>query len=118
MLTYYGTKKVLAEPQSKDGVLGYKVVYEDGYESWSPKQVFEGAYQATDKLSFEHAFRAMKEGHSVSRWNAPYCIRLQVPDEHSKMQHPYIYMDPGNSNYSPWIPSYLDLFATDWRIAE
>lgn len=24
---------------------GYKVVYEDGYESWSPKYVFESAYK-------------------------------------------------------------------------
>jgi len=28
----------------KDGVEGYKVVYQDGYESWSPKDVFERAY--------------------------------------------------------------------------
>ena len=24
---------------------GYKVVYPDGYESWSPKEVFEAAYR-------------------------------------------------------------------------
>ena len=27
---------------------GYKVVYEDGYESWSPKDVFEKAYKVAD----------------------------------------------------------------------
>ena len=27
---------------------GYKVVYEDGYESWSPKDVFEKAYHVAD----------------------------------------------------------------------
>lgn len=27
---------------------GYKVVYEDGYESWSPKEVFEKAYLKVD----------------------------------------------------------------------
>ena len=40
----------------KDGVVprvmnredGYKVVYEDGYESWSPKDVFEKAYKVAD----------------------------------------------------------------------
>lgn len=26
-------------------VLGYKVIYEDGYISWSPKDVFEKAYK-------------------------------------------------------------------------
>ena len=25
--------------------VGYKVVYEDGYESWSPKDVFERCYR-------------------------------------------------------------------------
>ncbi len=28
---------------------GYKVVYEDGYESWSPKEVFEKAYKRFDE---------------------------------------------------------------------
>lgn len=34
-----------ATPKSMDPVeYGYKVVYPDGYESWSPKEVFEKAY--------------------------------------------------------------------------
>jgi len=42
---YVGTKIILAEPQTKDGKDGYKVVYPDGYISWSPKDVFENAYR-------------------------------------------------------------------------
>ena len=45
MKQYLGTKTVMAEPQEKDGKAGYKVVYEDGYVSWSPKEVFEKAYR-------------------------------------------------------------------------
>jgi len=68
MKTYIGTKVVQAEPalritgpwgvksivpvasepviQPGDKVEeGYKVVYKDGYESWSPKEVFEEAYR-------------------------------------------------------------------------
>ena len=41
---YIGVKRLIAEPQEKDGKPGYHVVYEDGYESWSPKDVFERAY--------------------------------------------------------------------------
>lgn len=53
MKQYIGTKIVQAEPQElryrneagedirEDG---YRVVYRDGYESWSPKDVFEEAY--------------------------------------------------------------------------
>lgn len=62
---YIGTKIVLAEPMdgmtftmtvraSPDVVTmwpdspsapGYLVVYEDGYRSWSPREVFERAYR-------------------------------------------------------------------------
>ena len=66
MERYVGTKIVLAEPMNKakaafEGLLrdsgvvtiesdgsspaGYKVVYEDGYMSWSPKETFERAYR-------------------------------------------------------------------------
>lgn len=64
MERYIGTKIVLAEPMEQATALlngftrgmttveadgsspaGYKVVYEDGYTSWSPKEVFERAYR-------------------------------------------------------------------------
>ncbi len=64
MKVYIGTKIIQAEPMEKaqfsmhiralDGVVidstghsenGYKVVYSDGYVSWSPKDVFEKAYR-------------------------------------------------------------------------
>lgn len=44
MKQYIGIKAVQAEPCIKDGKEGYKVVYADGYESWSPKDVFEASY--------------------------------------------------------------------------
>lgn len=64
MKKYIGTKTVSAAPAwridgvvyLKDGVVprsmnredGYKVVYEDGYENWSPKDVFEKAYKVAE----------------------------------------------------------------------
>lgn len=63
---YIGTKEVSATPAwqidgkvyLKDDVVprtmnrkeGYKVVYEDGYESWSPKDVFEKAYKPSETV--------------------------------------------------------------------
>ena len=44
MTTYIGIKKIEAEPQTRVGTPGYRVRYEDGYESWSPKEAFEKAY--------------------------------------------------------------------------
>lgn len=44
MKQYIGTKLIEAEPAEKDGREGYRVRYADGYESWSPKAIFEKAY--------------------------------------------------------------------------
>ena len=44
---YIGAKLIQAEPERNPvtkEITGYKVVYPDGYESWSPKDVFEKAY--------------------------------------------------------------------------
>lgn len=42
---FLGVKKVTAWPQDgEDGRPGYAVKYEDGYTSWSPKEVFARAY--------------------------------------------------------------------------
>lgn len=50
MKTYVGTKIVSAEPEIRNDLNyvaspGYKIVYEDGYTSWSPKDVFERCYR-------------------------------------------------------------------------
>ena len=63
---YIGTKIVLAEPQNKfdsgcDCTIdehghsrsGYKIVYEDGYTSWSPKETFERAYRKITEAELE-----------------------------------------------------------------
>ena len=52
MQKYVGCKVIKAEPckawkdvgEHKIGDEGYKVVYTNGYVSWSPKDVFEAAY--------------------------------------------------------------------------
>lgn len=44
--TYVGAKLILAVPLDKPDVgPGYRVLYPDGYESWSPKATFESAYR-------------------------------------------------------------------------
>lgn len=76
MKKYIGTKMVNAEPMTKGEAFeknllktgvevtieestqeGYKVEYEDGYTSWSPKEVFEKAYKLAetfqDRLQIE-----------------------------------------------------------------
>lgn len=50
MKEYIGVKLIQAEPQKKNGEDGYKVVYKDGYVSWSPKEVFEEAYKPLENM--------------------------------------------------------------------
>lgn len=52
---YYGTKRVTAWPHERDGQPGYAVRYEDSYTSWSPKDVFEAAYEPTTSMSYKSA---------------------------------------------------------------
>ena len=65
MKKYIGTKQIEAEPMTRGDAWGkhllrekpstenfddegYHVRYEDGYESWSPKDTFEKAYKIAD----------------------------------------------------------------------
>lgn len=137
MKEFIGTKIVNAEPAQKhlcttddceEGIEGYKVVYPDGYESWSPKEVFEKAYKQSGNLSFGDAIHYLKLRHKVARkgWNGKgIFLELQVPDKHSKMTSPYIYIDTtglqtDNPNAPkslvPWLASQTDMLADDWCI--
>jgi len=43
--SYIGTKIINAEPEELNGRKGYRVIYPDGYASWSPAEAFEQAYR-------------------------------------------------------------------------
>ena len=53
MKKYIGTKIVYAEQHDKEGVHGYKVMYKDGYISWSPAHAFEEAYRLFEEMDFD-----------------------------------------------------------------
>lgn len=127
METYIGTKIIGAEPckawkddqMNKTGDDGYKVEYAGGYVSWSPKEVFEAAYRRIDKMTFGLALEAMKQGKKVQRqgWNGKNMwLKIQFPDEHSKMTEPYIYMCTVQGGLIPWLASQADMLADDWQI--
>lgn len=136
MRQYIGAKIVMAEPEIRQQPLtiepqkGYKILYPDGYASWCPKEAFEEAYRPTDGLTFGLAIEAMKKGLKVARhgWNGKgIYLELQVPDEHSKMTLPYIYivttglitLNPhAPKGCVPWLASQTDMLADDWYIVE
>lgn len=65
---------------------------------------------------------AVKELHNGNRvrrtgWNGKgMWLALQVPDAHSKMTLPYVYMSTAQGGLVPWLCSQSDLLATDWEI--
>ena len=151
MKQYIGTKVIQAEPAYRvDGKVfvkanivpygykiedGYKVVYPDGYESWSPKDVFEAAYRATDGMNFGLAIEAAKMGKKIARegWNGKGMFLYHVPaaayppsTEVAKEAFcgsdvpygAYSAMKTAQGNVVPWLASQTDMLADDWKIVE
>lgn len=159
--TYYGTKRITAFPMKKEfsrqtsenpprGEVyeqdGYAVTYEDGYQSWSPKEVFEAAYQPITAMSFGHAIKAAKDGYKIGRagWNGKnmfvaYMSALHLPpfntqgtdrkvnDRTAKWigedkplnSQPYFAMYNAQEEWIVgWVASQSDMLADDWMIVE
>lgn len=141
MKTYIGTKMIQAEPCTawKDagehiaGDPGYKVVYPDGYESWSPKEVFDEAYRPVDGMSFGLAIEAAKKGKRIARkgWNGKEqyvelasCIAYVGTDgiivnaEHEAIGNRALAFVGTSGVQMGWLASQADMLAEDWRIVE
>ena len=118
---------------------GYKVVYPDGYESWSPRDVFEAAYRETDGMNFGLAIEAAKMGKKIARagWNGKgmwVVYRTGYPDgipcnkntadavgipEGSLFKvRPYLQMKCVDDSFQMWLASQSDILADDWFIVE
>ena len=149
MRQYIGTKIIEAEPANRiDGKIfsiydmcpagavvehGYKVRYPDGYESWSPKGVFEEAYRPTDCMSFGLAIEAMKKGKKVARrgWNGKnqhieLATRISymtsegvfVNVEHEAIGNKAIAFCGTSGIQMGWLASQADMLADDWEVVE
>lgn len=149
MRQYIGTKIIEAEPANRvDGKIcsihdmcpagavvesGYKVRYPDGYESWSPKGVFEEAYRPTDCMSFGLAIEAMKKGKKVARrgWNGKnqhieLATRISymtadgvfVNVEHEAIGNKAIAFCGTSGVQMGWLASQADMLADDWEVVE
>lgn len=146
MPMYIGTKLVQAKPMSRgeynayrgwpipcdedQKAEGYLVRYQpDGYESWSPEEVFEAAYRQADGLSFGLALETMKQGRRVTRrgWNGKgmYIFLADTVDLHTMADLselageveglPCIVMRNAQRELVPgWLASQTDMLADDW----
>lgn len=70
-------------------------------------------------MDFGLALDALRNGQRVARagWNATgQWVALQVPDEHSKMRRPYLYLRPVDGALVPWAATQSDVLADDWIV--
>ena len=141
MQKYIGTKIIEAEPCKawkdtklhKAGEDGYKVRDPDGYESWSPKDVFDEAYRPTDCMSFGLAIEAMKKGKKVARrgWNGKnqhieLATRISymtsegvfINVEHEAIGNKAIAFCGTSGVQMGWLASQADMLADDWEVVE
>ena len=71
-------------------------------------------------MNFGDAIEKLKQRARVCRegWNGRgMWLELQVPDEHSKMTQPYIYIKTVQDDLIPWLASQADMLAEDWMVA-
>lgn len=138
MQKYIGTKIIEAEPAVRMEPLdstakeGYRVCYPDGYESWSPKEVFEEAYRPTDHMNFGLALEAAKKGKKIARknWNGKgqYVFLAHIDEFHTDADmsaladtdvevHDVLVIKTAQDIFQPgWLASQSDMLAEDWEI--
>jgi len=135
MQSYIGIEIIQAEPKNRvsppdssarGGMIeyGYKIIYDDGHETWEPKEKLAGGnYRPINGgcMSFGLAIEAMKLGKKVRR-NADFrgaFLCVQKPDTHSLMTEPYIRIVSYCGKLTvPWIPKMDDMLADDWEIVD
>lgn len=119
--------------------MGYKVIYPDGYESWSPQDAFEAAYRETTGMNFGLAVEAAKMGKRIARrgWNGEGmwviyrtgypdgipCNKntadaVGIPEGTLFKVRPYLQMKCVDGSFQMWLASQTDMLADDWYIVE
>jgi len=78
-------------------------------------------------MNFGNAFNAIKDaslskvendnpkGMRLPQWQPDVVIRVQVPDENSKMTAPYLYVE-SRFGKVPWKETMIELFSENWEL--
>ena len=51
----------------------------------------------------------------LPHWHEDVCVKLQVPDENSKMTAPYLYVQ-SRFRCVPWLPTQIELLSEEWEV--
>lgn len=149
MKKYVGTKMLEARPMNRGEYNeyrgwtipanenpndeGYLVKYQDGYESWSPRDAFEESYKNCMGMTFGIALELAKKGVKIARagWNGKnQYIELAnnisyassdgeiVNCEHDAIGNKAIAFVGTSGVQMGWLASQADMLAEDWVIIE
>jgi len=104
----------------------------DGYVSWSPKSVFDRAYNPVTEMTFGDALVMLKAGRKVARagWNGKGMHIYLEEGRHlplaagiekgtTRIYDPVFVMYTAQGSHQPgWLASQSDMLSEDWCIVE
>jgi len=137
----YSTKRVTVYDETKGGVAGKAILYQDGYTSWCPDIVYDRDYRGINELSFGQALHALEAGKRIARsgwngkdmWLAMSCggsKSVKAENFWSPHNRAFALEQGGEATVLPsitmktadgkilmgWLASQTDMFAKDWQI--
>ena len=74
----------------------------------------------SEQNSFGYAFEEVKNsvielGMRLSQWSEDVVIKIQYPDENSKMTAPYLYAE-SRFGRVPWKETNIEMFSDEWQV--
>lgn len=70
-------------------------------------------------MTFEAALAEVKRGRAMRlpHWSPEVVIRVQMPDAHSKMTNPYLYVE-SRFGRVPWKETFVEMFNDNWEVED
>ena len=78
---------------------------------------FGTAFSAIKTASLTDVSNDNFKGMRLPAWSPDVVIRVQVPDEHSKMTAPYLYVE-SRFGRVPWKETMIELFSDQWELVK
>jgi hypothetical protein len=76
---------------------------------------FGTAFTAIKDASLSKVENTNKKGMRLPAWSEDVIIRVQKPDENSKMTAPYLYVE-SRFGKVPWKETMIELFSDKWEL--
>lgn len=78
---------------------------------------FGDAFSSIKTASLTSVKNSNPKGMRLPQWSPDVIIRVQVPDENSKMSAPYLYVE-SRFGKVPWKETFIELFSDKWELVD